>query len=263
MRIKDAYSYPEYCDIAYGWGRTAECDFVEECIKRYSEIKATSILDIACGTGIHLREFAKRGYDVLGLDKSDEMVAFAVRKARAEGLKIECVKADMKEFRLSRRYSCAICMLDCFRYLLSDEDILLHLKSVASAVEMGGLYILDLWMPEGNTIKEWEDISWAQRDNDVFVEAAYRQHPDTFDESSKTFEDELILNIKSPEFTSTVRSRVKTRALFLEELKGLVKRDGLFDFIDRFYNFDFNTKEGYNVKPIRSIIILNRERKGG
>ncbi len=273
MQIKDAYSYPEYCDIAYSWDRTAECDFVEECIRRYADIKVNSILDIACGTGIHLREFAKRGYKVLGLDVSEEMVAFAVKKARAGGLKVECVKADMKKFRIDhrnrgrgyggRRYGCAICMLDSFRYLLGDEDILSHLKSVASVVERGGLYILDLWMPKGDVITEWEDISWVQRDKGIFVEAAYRQYGKTFDENKRTFEDELILNIKSPGFNSTVRSRVKTRALFLKEFKGLVKRQGLFDFIGRFYNFDFNPKEGYNIKPIRSIIILKRNKEGG
>jgi 2-polyprenyl-3-methyl-5-hydroxy-6-metoxy-1,4-benzoquinol methylase len=68
--MKDAYSYPEYCNVAYGWDRSPECDFIERCAERCSGNgcdhafggKGGSVLDLACGTGIHLREFARRGY---------------------------------------------------------------------------------------------------------------------------------------------------------------------------------------------------------
>jgi SAM-dependent methyltransferase len=263
--MKDAYSYPKYCDVAYNWDRKPECDFIEECIKRYSGVKAGSILDIACGTGIHLRELARRGYDVMGLDSSEEMSAFVVQKAEAEGLKVKCIRTGMEKFRLDRKFGCAICLLDSFRYLLTDGAIISHLKSVASALEEDGLYILDLWMPggvppKGGRITEWEDISWTQQEKDIRVEAKYVQHPETFDEKEKTFEDELILKVKSPDLNSTIRSRVKTRALFYEGFKDLIAGSGFFDLAGRFYNFDFGLKEGYNIKPIRTNIILKRKR---
>lgn len=262
MPVKDAYSYPEYCDIAYNWDRKPECDFIEECIRRYSDLKVRSILDIACGTGIHLREFARRGYDVMGIDRSKEMVDFVARKAQSEGLKVSCIRSDMREFKLGRRFGCAICMLDSFRYLLTDEDILAHLKSVARALETGGLYILDLWMPEGEKMAGWEDVSWVQQEKDIRIGARYRQHPVTFDEKAKTFEDELIFKVESPDFNSTIRSRVKTRALLYGEFKGLVADSGFFERAGRFYNFDFDLKEGYNIKQIRTNIILKKKREG-
>lgn len=270
MPVKDAYSYPKYCDIAYNWDRKPECDFIEESIRRYSGVKVRSILDIACGTGIHLREFARRGYDVMGLDKSKEMVDFVIQKSESEGLKINCAQSSMKEFKLGRQFECVICMLDSFRYLLTDEDILSHLKSVAYVLEPGGLYILDLWMPKGvppkgvpplgGTITEWEDISWTQEENGIRVDARYLQHAGTFDEKAKTFEDELIFKVKSPGFNSVIRSHVKTRALYYGEFKGLITALGFFDYVGRFYNFDFDLKEGYNSKAVRTNIILKRKR---
>lgn len=250
--MRDAYSYPKYCDIAYSWNRSPECDFIEECIRRYSDIKVASILDIACGTGIHLREFARRGYDVTGLDKSKEMADFVTRKSGSEGLKINCVRSNMKEFKFGHKFECAICMLDSFRYLLTDKDILSHLKSAARALETGGLYILDLWMPEGvppkgGTITEWEDISWTQEEMGIRVDARYLQHPGTFDGKTKTFEDELIFKVKSPDFKSVIRSRAKTRVLYYGEFTGLIDASGLFDCAGRFNNFDFDLKEGYNT----------------
>lgn len=263
MPVKDAYSYPKYCDIAYSWDRRPECDFIEECIKRFSGVKVRSILDIACGTGIHLREFARRGYDVTGLDKSKEMVEFVIRQAAAEGLKVKCVESAMREFNLEQKFGCAVCLLDSFRYLLTDEDIISHLKAVACVLEEGGLYILDLWMPRGEEITEWDDVSWTREEKGIRVDARYLQHAGTFDAKTKTFDDELVFKVRSPDFNSAIRSRVKTRALFYGELRGLITSCGFFDCIGRFYNFDFDLKEGYNIKTTRTNIILKRKRQGG
>ncbi len=298
MFTKDVYSYPEYCEIAYNWDRSLEYDFIEECIGRYSTIRVKAILDIACGPGIHLREFAKRGYKVLGLDKSKEMVEFVNKKARLEGLSFRCVQADMKDFRLddnpapscfgaslrpallnkrarlrSRKgrgkYECAICMLDSFRYLLTDDDILSHFNSLAKALEVGGLYILDFWMPKNESrtctqgqdedVIEWKDAHWVERDKDITIDATYRQLAHTFNPKDKTFEDELIFKIRGPRFNATINGRARTRLLYLSEFKRLIRDSGAFDYIGRFYNFDFDLKEDYNIKLIRTIIILRRK----
>lgn len=261
MLQKDAYSYPEYCDIAYNWNRIPECDFIEECISRYSDIKVSSILDIACGTGIHLREFARRGYDVFGLDKSEEMLEFVRKKAKEEELRIECMCSDLKEFKIDRSFECAICMLDSFRYLLADIDIISHFRSVASVLRKGSLYILDLWMPADGDKKKikWEEISWSQEAKDVRIKAKYCQRPSSYNPRDKTFEDELVFEIESPVFNSTISSRAKTRVLFFDELKELLRSSGFFDCIARFYNFDFDSNKDYNIKPLRTVIMLKRK----
>ncbi|HOX09326.1 MAG TPA: class I SAM-dependent methyltransferase, partial [Candidatus Omnitrophota bacterium] len=119
--MKDAYSFPLYCDAAYSWDRSPECDFIERCAEKYSSGPArNSVLDLACGTGIHLMEFARRGYRASGIDKSPEMAEFVIAKAVSAGLKIGCSVEDMKDFTPRGPYSLAICMLDSFRYLLTD-----------------------------------------------------------------------------------------------------------------------------------------------
>ena len=258
--MKDAYSYPGYCDVAYDWDRRPECDFIEWCIGEYSEAKSRSILDIACGTGIHLREFARRGYEVMGIDGKEEMVGFVLKKAASEGLDIKCKKADMKRFDTGRKFGCVICMLDSFRYLLSDADALSHFKSVAASLEDGGLYIIDLWMPEGERAGAWEDLCWTQEQGDIRVDARYIQHGETFDQKDKTFDDELIFKVVSPSFNSTITSRAKTRVFRYDEFQGLADKSGLFELKDKFYNFDFKSKGVYNNKPIRTNLVLKKRR---
>ena len=258
--LEDAYSYPEYCDVAYDWDRKPECDFIESCIERYSEVKARSILDIACGTGIHLREFARRGYEVVGIDGKKEMVDFVLRQAAAEGLDVKCLRSDIKAFDPGRKFGCVICMLDSFRYLLTDEDILSHLKSVAASLEDGGLYIIDLWTPSGINDFVWEDVSWSERRGDIQVDARYIQHAETFDPKRRTFDDELIFKVTSPSFNSTITSRARTRALLFDEFCGLADRNGSFGRKGKFYNFDFKSKGDYNIKSLRTNLVLKKRR---
>jgi len=258
--LKDAYSYPDYCDIAYGWDRTPECDFIEKCVGKYSDIQPHSILDIASGTGIHLMEFARRGYEATGLDAKKEMVDFVLKRASQEGLDVKCLWSDMKVFDLGRKFGCAICMLDSFRYLLTDNDIVSHLKSVASSLESGGIYIIDLWMPKADRFGGWEDISWSEERAGARVDARYIQHGETLDSKDRTFDDELIFKVTSPAFNSTVTSRSKTRAILFDEFGYLVHRSGLFDLKGRFYNFDFKSKGVYNSKTLRANIVLKKRR---
>ena len=258
--MKDAYSHPGFCDVAYDWDRRPECDFIERCIEKYSEAKGRSVLDIACGTGIHLMEFARRGYKAAGIDERKEMVDFVVKKAAAERLKVKCAQADMKRFNMGRRSGCAICMLDSFRYLLTDEDILSHFGSVAASLEDGGLYVIDLWMPEDDRIGGWEDLCWTQERGGIRVDARYLQHGETFDPEKKTFDDELIFKVTGPSVNSTVTSRAKTRALLFSEFRELAEKAGSFEFKEKFYNFDFKSKEGYNIKSIRTNLVLKKRR---
>ena len=257
--MKDAYSYPRYCDIAYGWDRSGECDFIEGCVKRYCGGGTRSLLDIACGTGIHMREFARRGYSVTGIDRSEEMAGYVRHRARAEGLDMECLCSDMAKFGSDKRFGCAVCLLDSFRYLISDEDVISHLGCVAAALEAGALYIIDMWMPRDDKIGEWEDISWTRERDGVRVDARYIQHGGTFDPVKRTFRDELIFKVKGPDFNSTLTSLADTKLFLSEDLAGLIRRSGDFDPAGRFYNFDFSGKEVYN-KSIRTIIVLKKRR---
>ncbi|MFA5165190.1 MAG: class I SAM-dependent methyltransferase [Candidatus Omnitrophota bacterium] len=258
--MKDAYSYPGYCDIAYSWDRAPECDFIEACAEKFSAAKGKSVLDLACGTGIHLLEFARRGYRASGIDKSREMAEFVVAKAGSAKLKIDCTAADMREFPPRGPYSLAVCMLDSFRYLLTDADIRSHLRSVSRLLEDRGIYFIDLWMPPSADGIEWEDVSWSQRSGQVQVDARYLQHAQTFDANTRTFEDELIFKVSGPGVDTTVRSRARTRMLLYDEFCRIAEEEGSFTPSGKFYNFDFGEKGAYNNRHIRTNIILTKRR---
>ena len=96
-----------------------EIDFLLEEL----ELKAgDSVLDVGCGTGRHSIELAKRGYSVTGLDLSEEMLAKAATKAKAENVKVKWVRSDATQFAFPQKFDATICLCEGALGLLSQTD---------------------------------------------------------------------------------------------------------------------------------------------
>ena len=63
----------------------AWADFVEACFDRYMQAKPEIVLDLACGTGSMTYELASRGYDMIGVDGSDDMLSEAYERGTVVG----------------------------------------------------------------------------------------------------------------------------------------------------------------------------------
>ena len=81
-----AHKYDKECFVQ---GTVGECDFIEQEIR---EDKSLKIIDIGCGTGRHAIELTKRGYDVTGIDLSEDQLVRAREKAKEQGVKIDFQK---------------------------------------------------------------------------------------------------------------------------------------------------------------------------
>lgn len=86
-----------------------EVDFI---LKTYPVSPGASILDVGCGTGRHSIEFAKRGYQVTGIDLSEGMLKVAKRKAEQAGVLIDFQLSDATNFKLDKAFDCAICLCE-------------------------------------------------------------------------------------------------------------------------------------------------------
>ena len=66
---------------------------------------------------------ARRGYRVIGVDRSPEMLAVAEEKARRAGVGIFFTCQDLREFELAEPADAAICLFDSLNYLTGDGDL--------------------------------------------------------------------------------------------------------------------------------------------
>jgi SAM-dependent methyltransferase len=120
-----------------------------------------SVLELAAGPAEHARAMARRGVEATALDLSAAMCEYARNMAAAAGVSMTVVKGDMRDFSMPRHFDLAITMLNSLCHLMTLDDLLEHLGSVARHLDRGGLYITELAHPadyfaaERRTSAEW------------------------------------------------------------------------------------------------------------
>ncbi len=128
------YDRAEAYDILCGWDPRPERDFVLGASERYGVGPARRILEPFCGSGRLLRVMPGLA---VGFDRNPHMV----RYARGRG--VRAFRADAARFAVREAsFDAAFCLIDSFRYLLTEEAAIAHLRAVARALRPGGVYVL-------------------------------------------------------------------------------------------------------------------------
>lgn len=102
---------------------------------------ASSLLDVACGTGAHL-EYLRSRYQVAGLDIEPAMLAQA--RTRLPG--VELFDADMRSFSLGRHFDAVICLFSSVGYMASTEELDTAIGNMAAHLVPGGVLVVDGWV---------------------------------------------------------------------------------------------------------------------
>lgn len=121
-------------------------DYLESAFLKFNQ-KPGLILELGCGTGNMTLELSKRGYEMIGLDISAEMLSKAYEKTLASGREILFINQDMRNFELHGPVDAVICLLDSLNYMESTEEVKQVFKLVNKYLNPGGLFIFDLNSP--------------------------------------------------------------------------------------------------------------------
>jgi SAM-dependent methyltransferase len=118
------------------------------------------VLEIGCGTGRVLIPTARAGFEIVGLDLSDDMLTVCKRHLADEPDDVQkrttLIKADMRDFDLQRQFALITIPFRPFQHLITVEDQISCLEAVHRHLRPGGKLILDLFNP-------W--IEFLARDN--------------------------------------------------------------------------------------------------
>ncbi len=118
-------------------------DYYERIFKKFGK-SPNLVLDLACGTGNITIPMAKRGYDMIGLDLSCEMLNIARDKAVAENLDILFLNQDMCEMELYGTVDAIVCALDGLNYITDPEEMKEVFRLAANYLNPGGIMVFDL-----------------------------------------------------------------------------------------------------------------------
>lgn len=197
--------------------------YVEKIFDKHSKKKPKLILDLACGTGNITVRLAKKGYEMIGVDISGEMLKIATDKAESSETDILYLQQDMREFELYGTVDAIVCMCDSINYLLTEEDVLQVFELVNNYLDPEGLFIFDV-----NTEYKFENVLSDNCFADVDENMAYIWE-NYYDEEEKINEYTMHLFFKK-ETTGLYEKHEEVhyeKAYSVEEIKSLLKKSGL------------------------------------
>lgn len=115
-------------------------DYISNFFCRYGN-GGKALLDLACGTGTMCRLFADKGYDVTGIELSQDMLTVAYDKCGSD-VKLLC--GDMTDFSLPERFDYCLCSLDSINHLNTIDDVKHCFSCVRNSLNENGIFIFDV-----------------------------------------------------------------------------------------------------------------------
>lgn len=249
------YDQAKYYEIAFSFvDQKKQADLFEEFIKKYSKTKVQTVLDIACGTALQLREMARRGYGAIGLDSNSKMLGYLKNEVLSEGLKIETIKTNMNSFKLKQKVDFAYIMMGSIIYVGSNASFLSHLNSVAASLKSGGLYLIENIPMSWSDPKFLKTQSWTMKEKNIKIKTIYKLTPK--DSLRQIVSQDFVLDVDDNGAKKKYTNQDYLKIIFPEELKLLIEKNDKFEFLGFF--------ERYHAKKLKDIssdnIVLLRKK---
>ena len=127
------------------------CGYLTSLLKEYG-INDGLVLDLGCGTGTLTELLAKEGYDMIGVDVSEDMLQEAIEKRAESGLPILYLLQDMREFELYGTVRAVVSICDSLNYILDYDDLAHVFSLVNNYLDPKGIFIFDM-----NTVYKYRE----------------------------------------------------------------------------------------------------------
>ena len=190
------------------------CDLYSDILAEHG-VTDGIMLDLGCGTGTMTRRFSRRGFDMIGVDASEEMLEMAreaelLDEARTfdtssnsdvaneavsdnasnQAKDILYLQQDMRSFELYGTVAAVVSVCDSLNYILTEEDLLQVFRLVNNYLDPGGLFVFDMTTPYQYENVLGENSFCESRDEAAFLWENF------FDEENRINEYDLTLFVR-------------------------------------------------------------------
>lgn len=180
------------------------------------------VLDLGCGTGTMTELLASAGYDMIGVDGSEEMLLRAAEKRAESGHSILYLLQDMTEFELYGTVRAVVSVCDSLNYLLEEEELLQTFRLVNNYLDPGGIFIFDM-----NTEFKYRELLGSCTIAENREEGSFIWEND-FDEESGINEYDLTLFVRREDGLYEKSEEVHYQKAWLsEKVKELLEAAGM------------------------------------
>ena len=209
------------------------------------------LLELGCGTGSMTELLAEQGYDMIGIDNSEEMLELAAEKRAASGHDILYLCQDMREFELYGTVRAVVSICDSMNYMMEYRDLVQVFRLVNNYLDPRGVFIFDL-----NTEYKYRELL---ADN-TFAEAREESSfiwDNFYDESSGINEYDLTLFIREGQLYRKYEETHFQKAYSLDEVKRAALEAGM-EFVAA---YDACTRNPVREDSERIYVIMREQGK--
>jgi SAM-dependent methyltransferase len=216
--------YARYYDLLYrDKDYTAETDYIHNLIQSHSP-GARTILNLGCGSGRHDRCLLELGYQITGVDLSEEMLN-AAKCAATNNIFLKYIQGDARSVRLNETFDVVISLFHVMSYQTTNHDLLSAFSTAHNHLKPGGTFIFDCWYGPG-VLTDPPTVRVKDLADDFFA-VTRTAHPEIHSSENVVDVNYRILikeknSCKSREITETHRMRY----LFVPEVENMLRQSG-------------------------------------
>ena len=217
--------YARYYDLLYrDKDYVGEAEYVHGLIQSHLPC-AQSILNLGCGSGRHDRELVQNGYEITGVDLSEEMLVPA-RNAAQHISALDYVQGDIRTIRLERSFDVVISLFHVMSYQTTNDDLLAAFETARCHLKPGGIFLFDCWYGPG-VLTDRPTVRVKELEDDVITVTRIAQpvmHPN---ENVVDVNYLVFIRDKSSGLVYDIRETHRMRYLFNTEVYLLVSLAGI------------------------------------
>ena len=211
--------YAEYYNLIYDRKNySKEADFIDKIIRKNNPTSKT-LCDLGCGTGKYSICLENKGYSVLGIDLSEEMIRIA---KNYEHKNLIFLEGNIINFSLKRSFDVIVAMFDVVSYINSNDDFLKMLSSVRGHLNEEGIFIFDFWYGPG-VLTNLPEIRYKEFKNDNILIKRISRPKVEYSSNIVDVEFDLFVFDKKNKFIEHINEIHKMRYFFKVELEYLIK----------------------------------------
>lgn len=252
----DWYDVPRLYDVVFDVGTAQETDFLEAAALRYGRSNGRRVLEPACGSGRLVAEFARRGWNVRGFDRNENMLAYARQRLARAGLSADLVAGEMADFTVPHSVDLAHCLVSTFKYLLDEDSARSHLTAIARALAPGGIYVLGLHLTSYDRLLD-ERERWVETRDGITVTSDMRVGRP----NRRTRLEPVVTRITEVEGTTTreYEAAWNFRTYGAGQLRTLIEASPLLELVG-LHDFDYHLgrKSIWTDGRLDKVLVLRR-----